>query len=172
MAIAIFGAWFVYTYIFSPHDPHRTASVNSGGYLPWFGALLLLALAGPAFVQYAALRSAGLRTLARSKEKVHAPPYLLSWWEAQGHKFTKRQFGTVYGTPFLFWATVVVAWTVLAGKTVLLIVMLGFAFPRLAGLFWYLLKVIKQPAGTLIEVGGKGIRFHEPPPEGMLDSSL
>lgn len=64
----------------------------------WLGGLLFCALADPPFVQYVALRRAGLR-LSLRREPAYDSPYPRSSWEARGYRLTKGQFTAAYLAP-------------------------------------------------------------------------
>ena len=126
----------------------------------WFVAMLASLLAISSLTSFAVMRSFGARPKPGWKWGVG--PALASWWTAEGHKLTARQFAAVGTAPVLA--------TLAAGTVYILVTPVGVAGAHLLLVYalvtlkslWLSLIALRQPEGTLFEERAAGSFLYRP----------
>lgn len=140
------------------------AAFEYEGSFLWFVGMLVLVVGLSEVTQFVLMRAFGARARWRSKWSAGLGPVLISWWTAEGHGFTAREYALLGSVPALLVLAAGAAFVALtpvgvASGAYLLLVYGLVQFKSL----WLALIALRQPHGTLFEERRDGMRIYRPP---------
>ncbi len=129
----------------------------------WFVGMLVLVVGLTEVTQFVLMRAFGARARLRPKWSAGLGPVLVSWWTAEGHGFTAKQYALLGSVPTLLTLATGAAFVALtpvgaASGAYLLLVYGLVQFKNL----WLALIALRQPDGTLFEERMDGTRIYRP----------
>ncbi len=137
-----------------------TLKGTTGAEFLWWLAMLLSMLEVRELAPLAVMRAFGARPNFRLRPR--DKPGTASWWVAEGHGFTGRQYAAVCSVPFLCTVAVgalYVAFTPARDPGWLLMSVYLLADWRI---LWVSALSLRQPPGTLLEEREEGARIYQP----------